>query len=634
MIENKEWYSVKEFATLENIPVRTVKWKCANNKLIVRASLIDKGGKNGMAYEISRESLSMQAIINLQVNDEKTIEIIKDWPEWKTRKAMEKLRIIEAVANTKIGKNKTERLKAVAQKNNITFVTAQNWYKAYIKHGIAGLAPSWGKLNGNCWSIPQELQQLIKSSYLRPAQPFKFHVYKDVEKWCKDNNAEPPSYRTVCRFIETGISEADKMLFRIGKRAYRDKYEPVIRRDFDDLAVNEMWVLDHREFDIFVYTDDRRIKYARPWISAQMDLKTRCLVGWQISFQPNSNTAALGMRHGILNYGKPDGVYLDNGKDYRSKFLNGKTKKIGKIDFDLRAQGVFARLNIKPRFAWPYSGRSKPIESFFRNFPIQFERYLPGWCGCNNKERPEKLNQEIKDGKLITVDELRQLVVKFLAEYNNREHSETGIAPNEAYKGALITRIDEDALALLLMKGKESITYWNDGLHLHNARYRNLELNRLVKVGEKVDVFYNPGDMNVIYVYKDGNYLCKVPIEGKFSMHASEEDFKYMAKLRKDARAQISRTRQNYKFVYSMENALEAAKEMRQKLEPEAPLETSPAAAAKVVAMFGANPAINEPEPEPIKEVKKQKLFMEFIKTPEPVKKEPVFLCKKIENGG
>jgi len=69
MIENKEWYSVKEFATLENIPVRTVKWKCANNKLIVRASLIDKGGKNGMAYEISRESLSMQAIINLQVND-------------------------------------------------------------------------------------------------------------------------------------------------------------------------------------------------------------------------------------------------------------------------------------------------------------------------------------------------------------------------------------------------------------------------------------------------------------------------------------------------------------------------------------------------------------------------------------
>jgi hypothetical protein len=72
-----------------------------------------------------------------------------------------------------------------------------------------------------------------------------------------------------------------------------------------------------------------------------MDMRTRSLVGWCISFAPNSRTIAMALHHAILpkndpafpQHGLPSSVYIDNGKDYRSKYLNGEEISIGRIDY-------------------------------------------------------------------------------------------------------------------------------------------------------------------------------------------------------------------------------------------------------------------------------------------------------------
>jgi len=621
----KEWFSVAEFAGIEKIHKSTITRRIKSKQIKFREIQINKGGRDGIAYEIHRDSLSAAKKIELEVNDKEITAEMMDWPEWKLNKTLERLRILEK-AMAIMGRNKIGRLKELGTKYNISLGTLLNWIKTYKKDGILGLAPGYGKTSGMTWSVPEKLQEFIYSAYCRDEQPFKLHVYDDVRQFCKEQGIKLPSYRTVCRFIDEKIKDADKVLLRLGPRAYKDKYEPVMRRDFDDLEVNEIWCLDHREFDVFVYKNEKRKRISRPWITAQMDLKSRTLVGWHISFQPNSNTIALGIRHGIINYGKPDEVYLDNGKDYKSHYLNGRDKKIGKVAFNLQTQGVFARLGIKPRFTWPYSGRSKPIEPFFNNFPKRFERYLPGWCGRDNKERPEKLNREIKAGKLLTINEFKDQVSKFIQDYNNKIHSETEKAPNDFYKNAKVTRVDEDSLTLLLMKMVEK-TYYNTGLHLLGAWYRSLELNRKIQVGEKVDVYYDPDNIDFIYVYKKGEFLCKVGIEAALSMHASEEDFKYMARLRKDARAQIAKQRTHYKFIYSKENALAEAKKYREKVNKEDPINTPPTA-GKVVTLFGDKPEKDNEEPANEIKIKKPNLLMKNYKKPPVKNKKIVFFMK------
>ena len=94
--------------------------------------------------------------------------------------------------------------------------------------------------------------------------------------------------------------------------------------------VNDVWFGDHHQFDVFVLDD--RGRPVRPWLTAWYDIGSGVLVGWCISTNPNSETItesfvrAVAEKPGSPIHGAPNTIYIDNGKDYRSRAFEGDTE--------------------------------------------------------------------------------------------------------------------------------------------------------------------------------------------------------------------------------------------------------------------------------------------------------------------
>jgi len=154
------------------------------------------------------------------------------------------------------------------------------------------------------------------------------------------------SYSTVLRIIRE-IPPSVRTLGREGKRAFREQYGVYIPRTYQDLRNREIFCGDHHELDLFVYSSSGKL--FRPWISAWLDLKTEVLPGWFISARPNAETIALAYRHAVLPkrdkiMGLSESVYVDNGRDYRSRYLEGSSRSwrmdLGTTELFARAHGI------------------------------------------------------------------------------------------------------------------------------------------------------------------------------------------------------------------------------------------------------------------------------------------------------
>lgn len=137
----------------------------------------------------------------------------------------------------------------------------------------------------------------------------------------KEGLVIPQHYSTVDRFIQR-IPASVKALGRYGERYWEAKYMPKALRAKPEM-VNEVWFGDHHVFDVFVQGPDG--KAVRPWLTAWMDARSGAFVGWAISLNPNSDTIVESLTRGIGKtkgspfFGAPLMIYIDNGKDYRSR---------------------------------------------------------------------------------------------------------------------------------------------------------------------------------------------------------------------------------------------------------------------------------------------------------------------------
>lgn len=214
--------------------------------------------------------------------------------------------------------------------------------------------------------VNERLRLLIQGLYSRRTRPSGAKVWKRLLAQCVSCRQAPMapvqrgfqglykrhrclrcglelSYSTVLRIIR-GIPPSVRTLGREGKRAFREQYGVYIPRTYQDLRNREIFCGDHHEFDLFVYSSSDKL--FRPWISACLDLKTEVLTGWFISQRPNSETIALAYRHAVLPkrdkiMGLSESVYVDNGRDYRSHYLEGTSRNLGRMD--LGTTELFAR---------------------------------------------------------------------------------------------------------------------------------------------------------------------------------------------------------------------------------------------------------------------------------------------------
>jgi putative transposase len=111
------------------------------------------------------------------------------------------------------------------------------------------------------------------------------------------------SIRRCQKWVEANISKPELVLNRQGKKAYDTLCAPYIERNPNQFAANECWVGDHHQFDFFCLD---RGHVLRPWLTAWQDMRSRMIVGWTISSQPNQYTILNAFRMGCKSeFGLP-----------------------------------------------------------------------------------------------------------------------------------------------------------------------------------------------------------------------------------------------------------------------------------------------------------------------------------------
>lgn len=359
------------------------------------------------------------------------------------------------------------------------------------------------------------------------------------------NGLIPPQNRHAVNRVIKGIKPGDAIFARYGSKAWEADYMMKGMRRKPDV-VNEGWFGDHHQFDVFVL--DARGKPVRPWVTAWYDIGSGMLVGWCISLNPNSGTITEALARAIAKkpnseiYGAPNWIYIDNGKDYRSRRFEGDEEAeywrrrdpemMQEMYLKLTGASVMQALGIKVVHAQAYHGWAKPVERFFRTLEERYCRQLKGYCGGKPADRPENFERALRHwtekGELMTLDEFADTFQnQILPAYHAHPHSGYGgETPAARYARLPKARSEIFSWAVLdeLRMEQTVRVVTTQGVKFRNRIYWSDEL--LHRIGERVVVKYSDCDMDSITLRdaRDATFICDAEIREAMQFVGEDEE--------------------------------------------------------------------------------------------------------------
>lgn len=418
---------------------------------------------------------------------------------------------------------------------------------------MAGLTDKRGKWRKGTSDIHETVWQAFLYYYLDEGQHTIQKCLEYTKMWIREKQPELytdiPSYSSFYRKLNRDIPEGVKVLGREGHKAYNDRCAPYIRRIYEDIASNEWWIADNHTFDVIVV--DKNGKQHRPYLTAFMDARSGILTGYYITYNPSSEATLIALRKGILEYGIPDNIYVDNGREFLTFDIGGlghrrKKPKNGEERFE--PPGVFKRLGINMTNAIVRNAKAKIIERRFRDVKDSLSRLFDTYTGGSVVEKPERLKGVLKKGEIYSDDEFQEYVEAVIDYYFNLQPyhgavpADHGKLKMDVFNEHLIKKrtATAEALNLMLMRSSRAQTVGRRGVHLDIAGgridYWNDDFVHLM-LGKKVYFRYDPDNLSEVRIYDlEDRYIMTVPADNEavLSYNASREDVKAaMAKTRR-----------------------------------------------------------------------------------------------------
>lgn len=458
-----------------------------------------------------------------------------------------------------------EAKQAIADRLGVGLRQLYEYQKAYEEGGIEGLMDrTERKDKGQPRTMCLMAQDYIKAQYLTSGKVRQNVVCDNVKKLAKalgcgacdicphnpgslcraemvakgqadpytecrqagDGIIPPAGRHTVNRFIRE-IPEGEKSASRLGWAYWDAHHMPKVKRDKPEKA-NEVWFGDHHVFDLFVNYQGKPV---RPWLTAFTDAKSNAMPGWVISLGPNSETimeclaTAIAKTEGSPYWGMPEMLYIDNGKDYRCRRIEGDGKRLtveelGKLNLDFDGDNALLRtLGIGVTHAIPYRAWSKTIERIFGTIEPRWIRGLPGYCENDIEVRPEHLNEDIRKGRLLTFEEFVALwATKIWPEYNSFCAEGAEASPLEIYQASEKARtevVSWHTLAIAKsLRAERKVT--TTGVSLNRKTYQHPALALLI--GKRVTLLYTRQEIGSVTVMLDGAFVCEAPEAETFKL--------------------------------------------------------------------------------------------------------------------
>ena len=339
----------------------------------------------------------------------------------------------------------------ICRQNGISDRTLRRWLTNYGKSGFEGLKPV-PRSQYPALVIPENL--VDEAILLRREVPSR-SISQIIEIMELEGLAEPGFLKRTTlqsHLMERGYSARHMKMYQQGGLAARR----FARRDR-----NDMWHSDIK-YGPYIRTKDGK---KQVYLVSFLDDATRYVVHAEFYDSLDQSIIEDCFRKAILKEGLPKRVYFDNGKQYRTKWM----------------ERACAMMDIKLLFARPYSPESTgKIERFNRTV----DSFLA--------------EVALKDAK--SLEEFNRYFQVWLQEcYHNHQHGGLNdISPETAYKSskAALRFISADAVALAFMRFERRKV---DKSGCINFRAKKYEVG-VTFAGKSVNVLYDPADIETITV--------------------------------------------------------------------------------------------------------------------------------------
>ena len=403
--------------------------------------------------------------------------------------------------------------------------TLYNWQAKHRADGLSGLLPQYGKRKGER-RIDAPAWEFFQAQYLQQSRPSVGDCYILLARKAKIEGWTIPSRATIARMVKEDIPEAVRTLRRFGDKKYMDDIQTFTRRDPESIRAGEVFVGDHHVLDVFINTGTiEKPKWARPWMTAWLDMRSRKFVGWTINLSPCTDEIIAAFANAALDpaIGLPRHIYIDNGRDYCSAKFAGRGHRGNPLTEEdkeaLIAEGKMARslmdrLDIKTHWAIVENARAKVIERAFKEVVERFSKAFPLYCGRNQDERPDILEERMKNPKKYAMNlaEFRAIFDDWIRTVFNKTVSQgagrTGECPDETYMRTRlpVRTADADVMRLYFMRSTNPFRIGRNGVTFRKTEYYHPDM-ALLK-GKRVYIRYRDEDPEHIWLYDtDDRYL-------------------------------------------------------------------------------------------------------------------------------
>ena len=288
--------------------------------------------------------------------------------------------------------------------------------------------------------LPSVVEQIITTTitefYLSKQKRSAEDVAQEVRRRCINAKLSPPSFNTVRDRIRS-LGKRNSVKQREGTDAARKL--SAVRGNFPPVhSPLELVQMDHTPVDLIIVDEITRRPIGRPYLTACIDVFSRCITGFCLTLEaPSAVSVGLCLVHSVIDktaylanlgiagewpiWGKPLGMYVDNGADFHSEALRRGCAQHG------------IELRYRPLGQPQYGGIiERLIGTLMHNMHT-----LPGTTFSNIKERGE---YDSDSKAILTLSELEKwLTLVIVGQYHNKIHSTIHEPPIERYKSAVLS---------------------------------------------------------------------------------------------------------------------------------------------------------------------------------------------------
>lgn len=569
------WIDIKTAVDIIGLSEQTLKKQCRAGKVVFK---IVKKGKRANYFILlkSLPNFAQDKYFGESFSDIKYSEA----PNWAKQQAEKYLEILENSDGLK-GNDLKQFIEEWNNSNEPTsYSSVIKMRRRYFRYGLNGLLSKHGQhLRGS--SVKDDYFEYFKTLYLVEGAPSLRTCWDLTLGYAiREFNADRetfPSFMAFKRRLDKEIPKQGIYLARYSQSAWNRKYGGYIDRDYSNITCNEVWVSDHAQIDVACFDSDGKVVF--PWVTVWRDYKSGKWLGWILQTKnPNSDFIFQSFYHSAQKFGLPKDVIIDNGKDYRSKDFAGGRSNF-KVDISKgQTSAMLKELNVKVHFALPYNAQTKPVERDFLKIKELLSKHCIGYRGGNVVERPEKLANEIKAGKIMQFEDFKKIFNDFILNVLNKKPSNgknlNGSSPDKLFYKEYAEKItpSRDALKLFCMRTSRNFTIGRNGIQDRQLGITYWADWMIARTGLKVYLRRDVQDYKEAWAFKADNdeFVGTVKaVKAVAALHAdkvSKEEFKEALSIKKwnlkITKAYIRQTREipldeqyeNYKADYDSSN--------------------------------------------------------------------------------